>query len=56
MIPLGFVVVDLALSPKSKSAESGIHKALEIVNSHDFSVPEYLRLTPVGLADDEKYN
>ena len=55
-IPLGFAVIDLALSPKSKSAESGIHKALEIVNSHDFSVPEYLRLTPVGLSDDEKYN
>ena len=55
-IPLGFAVVDLALSPKSKSAYEGIHKALEIVNEHDFPVPEYLRLTPVGLDEDSKYN
>lgn len=55
-IPLGFAVVELALSPKSKSAYQGIHKALDIVNSHTFHVPEYLRLTPIGLKDDEKYN
>lgn len=55
-IPLGFAVIDLALSPKSKSAESGIHKALDIVNSHNFLMPEYLKLTPVGLSEDEKYD
>ena len=55
-IPLAFAVVELALSPKSKSSYLGIHKALELVNSHTFHVPEYLRLTPVGLKDDEKYN
>ena len=55
-IPLGFAVVELALSPKSKSAYFGINKALEIVNTKDFSIPEYLRLTPIGLKDDEKYN
>ena len=55
-IPLGFAVVDLALSPKSKSSNNAIHAAIDIVNSHDFEVPSYLRLTPVGLADDEKYD
>lgn len=55
-IPLGFAVVDLALSPKSKSAHDGIKKAIDLVNNNEFSIPEYLRLTPVGLSDDEKYN
>ncbi len=55
-IPLGFAVVDLALSPKSKSAEAGIHSAIELVNTKDFLMPDYLKLTPVGLEDDEKYN
>ena len=54
-IPLGFAVVELALSPKSKSAYQGIHSALDLVNSHTFHVPEYLRLTPVGLKEEEKY-
>ena len=55
-IPLGFAVVDLALSPKSKSAEAGIHSAIELVNTKDFLMPDYLKLTPVGLEDDEKYD
>ena len=54
-IPLGFAVVDLALSPKSKSADVGIKNALEVVNTKDFQMPEYLRLTPIGLSEDEKY-
>lgn len=55
-IPLGFAVVDLALSPKSKSANQAISSALEIVNQHDFPIPEYLKLTPVGLDKDQQYN
>ena len=55
-IPLGFAVVDLALSPKSKSAYEGINNALNIVNQHDFPIPEYLKLTPVGLDKDHQYN
>lgn len=55
-ISLGFAVVELALSPKSKSAYNGIHAALDIVNSHDFQMPEYLKLTPVGLEENEKYD
>ena len=54
-IPLGFAVVDLALSPKSKSADVAIKNALELVNTKEFPIPEYLRLTPVGLNEDEKY-
>lgn len=54
-IPLGFAVCDLALSPKSKSANNAIHKAIDLVNTHDFKMPSYLHLTPVGLSDDEKY-
>lgn len=55
-IPLAFAVIDLALSPKSKSANNAIQNALELVNSHDFKMPDYLKLTPVGLNDDEKYD
>lgn len=55
-IPLGFAVVDLALSPKSKSAEAGIHSAIDLVHTKDFLMPDYLKLTPVGLEDDEKYD
>ena len=55
-IPLGFAVVDLALSPKSKSAYEGINNALNIVNQHEFPIPEYLKLTPVGLDKEQQYN
>ena len=54
-IPLGFAVVDLALSPKSKSADVAIKNALEVVNTKDFQMPDYLKFTPIGLKEDEKY-
>ncbi|MCD8029046.1 MAG: hypothetical protein LUF02_10430, partial [Erysipelotrichaceae bacterium] len=41
---------------KSKSSESAIDNALSSLNKHPYSTPEYLRLTPVGLTDDEKYD
>lgn len=55
-IPLSVAVIDLALSPKSKSAESAIDRAIQCLNQTHLSAPSYLRLTPVGLADDEKYD
>lgn len=55
-IPLSVAVIDLALSPKSKSAEAAIDRAISCLNQTHFSAPSYLRLTPVGLAEDEKYN
>ena len=56
MIPLGVAVIDLALSPKSRSGVDAIHKAYDIASTAPADVPIYLRLTPVGLADDEKYD
>ncbi len=56
MIPLGFAVIDLALSPKSKSAYLAIHKAVELVEQQNFPIPEYLRLTPVHLAKEDQYD
>jgi len=54
-IPLGVAVVDLCLSPKSKSGCLGIEKALEVVSSSSLPIPKYLRYTPVGLREEEKY-
>ena len=56
MIPLGVAVIDLALSPKSKSANNAIHAAYQQASSQPYDVPVYLRLTPVGLADEDKYD
>ena len=56
MIPLGVAVIDLALSPKSRSGDEAIHAALETAQNTPVDVPMYLRLTPVGLSEDEKYN
>ena len=55
MIPLGFAVVDLCLSPKSKSANNAIHAAVDYVKNNSLPVPKYLRLTPVGLKENQKY-
>lgn len=55
MIPLGFAVVDLALSPKSKNAYLGINKAIDEVSSCPLPIPKYLEYTPVGLNEEEKY-
>lgn len=55
MIPLGFVVIDLALSPKSKNAYLAIAKALEEVNACPLPIPKYLEYTPVGLKEEDKY-
>lgn len=56
MIPLGFAVIDLALSPKSKSACQAIHRAVDLVKQQNFSIPEYLRLTPVNLKKEDQYD
>jgi len=56
VIPLGVMVIDLALSPKSKSGVNGIHAALAEVREHPLPVPPYLRLTPVGMKEEDKYD
>lgn len=54
-IPLASAVIELALSQKTKSSEAGIDAALESLHEHEYEVPPYLRLSPVGLSDEEKY-
>ncbi len=56
IIPLGFAVCDLALSPKSKSSCKAIQKAVALVNEQHFPMPEYLKLTPVGLNKEDQYD
>lgn len=54
-IPLGFAVVDLCLSPKSKSSCEAIHAAVDFVKNNPAEVQEYLKYTPVGLNESQKY-
>ena len=55
-IPLAVAIIDLCLSPKSKSGEAAIDRAISCMKQTHLSAPNYIRLTPVGLADDEKYD
>lgn len=55
-IPIASAIIDLCLSPKSKSSEHAIDSALQSLKEKPLKAPEYLRLTPVGLAEDEKYD
>ena len=55
-IPIASAIIDLCLSPKSKSSEAAIDAALSSLATHPYPAPKYLRLTPVGLAEDEKYD
>lgn len=55
-IPIASAILDLCLSPKSKSSETAIDAALNSLKKHCYSAPAYLRLTPVGLEEDERYN
>ncbi len=54
-IPLAFTVVDLALSPKSKSANNAVHKALDYIEEYPLQVREYLKLTRANVSDEDKY-
>ncbi|MGI6607703.1 MAG: replication-associated recombination protein A [Erysipelotrichaceae bacterium] len=56
LIPLGVAVIDLALSPKSRSAADSVHSAYAVAEKSPYAVPVYLRLNPVGLADEDKYD
>ena len=55
-IPLAQVVIDLCLSPKSKSSEYAIDAAIASLKAHPYNAPKYLRLSPVGLKEEEKYD
>lgn len=55
-IPLSVVVIECALSPKSKSGESGIDAALNSVRKTAHTVPKYLRLNAVGVQEEDMYD
>ena len=55
-IPIASVIIDLCLSPKSKSGEAAIDAAISSLNTKPLKAPKYLRLTPVGLEDEDKYD
>lgn len=55
-IPLAVAIIDLTLSPKSKSGEMAIDKAMSTLRHSSYSVPDYLRLTPVHMKDEDKYD
>ncbi len=54
-IPLSVAVIDLCLSPKSKSGIHAIDTALTLIDQENHQIPKYLRLTPVDLSDEERY-
>lgn len=55
IIPLGFTVVDLALSPKSKSSCLAIEDAMSKVDDHPTQVRSYLKYTPVDVPLEDRY-
>lgn len=55
-IILANAVIDLCLSPKSKSAEEAIDKAIQSSKRHIHPMPIYLKYTPVGLDEEDKYD
>jgi len=55
IIPLSDTVIELALSPKSKAADLAVNRAMEIVNSQPLEVMDYLKLTPVNVAEEDLY-
>lgn len=56
IIPLGVHIIDLCLSPKSRTGADGVNKMREIVENKAYEMPKYLKLTPVGLNKDEQYS
>ncbi len=55
-IPLSHAVIDLCLSPKSKSAEHAIDRVMQELQTHPYRVPAYLRLTPVNMKEEVRYD
>lgn len=56
IIPLGVHIIDLCLSPKSRTGVDAVHNMQAIVETKAYDMPKYLRLTPVGLNKDEQYS
>ena len=56
IIPLGVHIIDLCLSPKSRTGVDAVHNMEAIVETKAYDMPKYLKLTPVGLTKDEQYS
>jgi len=56
IIPLGVHIIDLCLSPKSRTGADAILTMKDIAETKAYDIPKYLRLTPVGLNKDEQYS
>ena len=55
-IPIANAIIELALSPKSRSADEAIGRAMDALGEASYDAPAYLRLSPVGLSDEERYD
>lgn len=55
-IVLAQAVIDLTLSPKTKSSEAAIDRVMDSLHKQVLPVPDYLRLTPVHMDEDKKYD
>ncbi len=55
-IVLSTIVIELALSSKSKSAQQAINRVMDQINKQAYLMPTYLKLTPVNLPAEEKYD
>lgn len=55
VIPLGDAVVDLCLSPHSRSGDESIQAAMAFAGETPFMVQDYLRYMPVNTAEEDKY-
>lgn len=55
-IPLAMAVIDVTLSPKSKSAEQSIDRVMQIIKKTSYSVPDYLKFTPVNMKEQDQYD
>ena len=55
-IPLSVAVIDLTLSPKSKSAEHAIDASMQALRNSSYSIPDYLRFTPVQMSKEDQYD
>lgn len=56
LYPLATLIIDLALSPKSKSAALALSKAIHENESHPLQVPLYLRLSAVHVSKEDQYD
>ena len=54
--PLRIAVIDLCLSPKSRSGAEAIAKVMDELKNQPYQVPSYLRYTPVNMDEDSRYD